>query len=69
MKKRNKILIIMSIAFVAVALIAFVAGFAIAGFDILAWFGSKYAMLTYIILGSWALLIAFILISDWIKRM
>jgi len=69
MKKRNRILIITAIAFVVTAIAFLIVGFAMAGNDILAWFGSKYAMLFYIVFGTYFLFIVFILIGDRIKRL
>lgn len=69
MKKRNRILIITAIAFVITAIVFLIVGFAMAGNDILAWFGSKYAMLFYIVFGTYFLFIVFILIGDRIKRL
>ena len=69
MKKRNKILIIISIVFVVVATVFLILGFALAGNDILALLGSKYAMLFYIAFGTYGLIVLFVLISDRIKRL
>lgn len=69
MKKRNKILIITAIAFVVTALIFLILGFALAGNDIIAWLGSKYAMLFYIVFGTYGLVILFVLIGNRIKRL
>ena len=68
MKKRNKLLIITAILFVVTAIVFLILGFALAGNDILAWFGSKYAMLFYIVFGTYFLFILFIIIGDRIKR-
>lgn len=69
MKKRNKILIITAIAFVVTAIVFLILGFALAGHDIIAWLGSKYAMLFYIVFGTYGLIVLFILIGDRIKRL
>ena len=69
MNKRNKIVLILLAIFAALALLFLVLGFALSGNDILAWFGSKWAMWVYVILGTYLLVIAFILISDKIRRM
>lgn len=69
MKKRNRVLIIISIAFLVAATAFLIAGFAIAGNDILSWLGSKYAVLFYIVFGTYFLFILFILIGDRIKRL
>lgn len=68
MKKRNRILIITAIAFVITAIAFLIVGFAMAGNDIIAWLGSKYAMLFYIVFGTYFLFILFMIISDRIKR-
>ena len=68
MKKRNKLLIIIAIAFVVVGLIALILGFALAGNNVIAWLGSKYAMLFYITLGVYGLIVLYILISDKVKK-
>ena len=69
MKKRNRILKITAIAFLVTAVVFLIVGFAMAGNDILAWLGSKYAMLFYIVFGTYFLFIVFILIGDRIKRL
>lgn len=69
MKKRNRILIITAIAFLVTAVVFLIVGFAMAGNDILAWLGSKYAVLFYIVFGTYFLFIVFILIGDRIKRL
>lgn len=69
MKKRNRTLIIIAIAFVIAAIAFLIVGFAMAGNDILAWFGSKYAVLFYIVLGTYLLFIVFIFLGDMIKRL
>lgn len=69
MKHRNKILIITAILFAVTALAFLLIGFAVAGNDIIAWFGSKYAMLFYIVFGTYGLVILFVVIGDRIKRL
>ena len=68
MNKRNKIVLILFAVFLSLALIFVILGFALAGNDIIAWFGSKWAMWVYVILGLYGLTILFIWISDKIKR-
>lgn len=68
MKRRNKILIITAIAFVITAIVFLVLGFAIAGNNVIAWFGSKYAMLFYITFGMYGLFVLFILLGDKIRN-
>lgn len=69
MKSRNKLLIITSVVFVVIALILLVAGFALAGNDVIAWLGSKWAMMFYIVFGCYGLLAIYLLVGDKIKRM
>lgn len=68
MKHRNKILIITAIVFVVTAIVFLITGFAVAGNDVIAWFGSKYAMLFYITFGMYGLFIVFILLGDKIRK-
>ena len=69
MNKRNKIVLILLAIFAALALLFLILGFALSGNDIIAWLGSKWAMWVYVILGTYLLVIAFIIISDKIRRM
>lgn len=68
MKHRNKILIITAIVFVITAIIFLVVGFTVAGNDVIAWLGSKYAMLFYIVFGMYGLFIVFVLLGDRIRK-
>lgn len=68
MKRKNKILIITAIAFVITAIVFLVLGFALAGNNIIAWFGSKYAMLFYITFGMYGLFVLFVLLGDKIRN-
>jgi len=68
MNKRNKIIIIMSIVFIVLAIAFLITGFALAGNDVLAWFGSKYAMLFYIVFGVYFLVIMYFVVTDRIKK-
>lgn len=63
MRKSRKWLILVGILLVvATACLAF--GFWLAGFDVLGWFGSQSAMFLYIVLGLYALIVAYVLIKD-----
>lgn len=55
-------------AFLIVALVAMIVGFRLAGFDILAWFSSKYAMIVYIVLGLYAFFVAYVLIMEYLQK-
>ena len=68
MSKRNKIIIIMSIIFIVLAIAFLITGFALAGNDVLAWFGSKYAKLFYIVFGVYFLVIIYFVVTDRIKK-
>ena len=68
MNKRNKIIIIMSLIFIVLAIAFLITGFALAGNDVLAWFGSKYAMLFYIVFGVYFLVIVYFVVTDRIKK-
>lgn len=68
MNKRNKIIIILSIVFIVLAIAFLITGFALAGNDVLAWFGSKYAILFYIVFGVYFLVIMYLVVTDRIKK-
>lgn len=55
-------------AFLLVAVVAMIVGFKLAGFDILAWFSSKYAMIVYIVLGMYAFFVAYIFIMEYLQK-
>jgi hypothetical protein len=58
----------MSIVFIVLAIAFLITGFALAGNDVLAWFGSKYAMLFYIVFGVYFLVIMYFVVTDRIKK-
>lgn len=68
MKGRNKILIIVAAVFVVAAIAFLIAGFYLAGNDVLAWFNSKWAWLFYIMFGTYFLFILFIWAIERIKK-
>lgn len=68
MKKRNKIIVIISAIMLVLALVFIILGFALSGYDILAWFGSKWAIWIYVIVGLWILFIAYVFIGDLIRK-
>ena len=68
MKRKNKILIITAIAFVITAIIFLIVGSSLAGTNILEWLSSQYAMLFYMVFGIYGLIVLFVFIGDWIKR-
>lgn len=55
-------------AFLVVGLVAMVVGFKLAGFDILAWFSSKYAMIVYIVLGLYVFFVAYVFIMEYLQK-
>lgn len=69
MKHRNKVLIAIAIAFMITAAAFLILGFALSGYDILGWFGSKWAMLFYMMFGVYAIVAGYFLIGDRLKRL
>lgn len=69
MKNRNKILIILGSILIIAAIVFLIVGFALSGTNILAWFGSKWAMWFYLFLGLYALVVCGFFILEWIKRL
>jgi hypothetical protein len=70
MKKRNRTLIICGLIWLVIALGVTIAGFALSGADIIAWFSSKWAMYVYTFLGVYILILIFVFLIPWIfKRM
>ena len=69
MKNRNKIIIILGIIFVIAAIAFLILGFALSGADIIAWFGSKWAIWLYVFLGTYVIIVAIIFISEKIKNL
>ena len=69
-KKRN-LFIIVSLIVIAIGVLCFVLAYGISqGWDVLlAWFRSKWAVMLYILLGCYALLVIWLLIGDKIKEM
>lgn len=63
MNKRNRTLIICGIIWAVLALVLTLLGFILAGYDIVAWFSSKWAMYLYVFLGVYFLvvLVAFVI--------
>lgn len=54
--------------FLLVAIVAMVVGFYLAGFDILAWFSSRYAMIVYICVGFYLFVVLYVLIMEYISK-
>lgn len=69
MKSKNKILLITALLFVITAVVFLILGFSLAGANVWAWFGSKWAMIFYIVFGIYALIIIYLVVGDWIKRL
>ena len=46
--------------------VAMLVGFAIAGFDIVGWFSTKYAFITYVAIGLYLFVVASILMHDYV---
>ena len=69
MNKRNRTLIICGIIWGVLALVLTILGFILAGCDIIAWFSSKWAMYLYVFLGVYLIVLGFVFIFPWIRRM
>ena len=67
--KNNRIVIVLSLIFMILAIGFIILGFAISGANILAWFGSKWALWFYLFLGIYLLVILYVFISDRIKKL
>lgn len=67
--KSNRIVIVLSLIFVILAIGFIILGFAISGANILAWFGSKWALWFYLFLGIYLLVILYVFIADRIKKL
>lgn len=68
MKKRNKLLVITAVLFVITGIAFLIVGYALSGHDIIAWFGSKWAMMFYAAFAVYVILAGTILVGDLIKR-
>ena len=68
MNTRNKSLIITGIIVLVCALVAFLTGGWIAGWDFIAFFKSSTFMWIMILVGIYALVVAVILVRDWLKN-
>jgi hypothetical protein len=55
-------------AFLIIGIVAMVVGFAMTGYDILGWFSTKYAFITYFFVGGYALFLAWVLVQDYVMR-
>lgn len=55
-------------AFLMVAGVALVVGFQLSGFDVIAWFGTRYAMYVYISGGLYLMLVAALLVNDYVFK-
>ena len=69
--KKKNLFIIVSAIIVAVGLLAFILAYGLAdGWDAVgAWFGSPYAILLYIGLGCYGLLVTWLIVYDKVKRL
>lgn len=70
-KSKKNLFLIVSLIVILVGLVCFILAYGISqGWDVLiAWFGSKWAIILYILLGCYALFAGWLLISDKIKNM
>ena len=69
MNKRNRIIVILGAIFVVMAVIFIVLGFVLSGADILAWFGSKWAMWLYAFACIYVLVIIYLIVSERIRSL
>lgn len=67
--KHKKLLLISAGVFLVFAIIMLLVGGYIAGWDILGWFTSKYAMRMYLIGGLYILFVVGLVIYDKIKKL
>lgn len=69
--KKKKTFIIVSLLIIIVGIITFVLAYGLSdGWQAVAeWFVSKYAVMLYIILGCYSLLVLWLIISDRIKKL
>ena len=67
--KHKKLLLISAGVFLVFALVMLLVGGYIAGWDILGWFTSKYAMWMYLIGGLYILFVVGLVIYDKIKKL
>lgn len=69
--KKKNLFIIVSLIVIAIGVFCFVLAYGLSqGWDVLfAWFGSKWAVMLYILLGCYILLVLWLLIGDKIKEM
>jgi len=68
MKHRNRTLIISGIIWAVLAITFMIVGFAVAGQDILGWFTSKYAMITYVFLIVYAIVVVIFVVLPMINE-
>lgn len=54
--------------FLVIGGIALIVGFYLAGFDILGWFTTKYAFIVYFFAGAYLLLVATLLVNDYVRK-
>ena len=59
----------MAIIFIAFAIIFLALGLILSGEDLIGWLTSKYAVLFYIVFGTYGLLVLFMIIGDKIRRL
>lgn len=69
MSNRNKGLIITGVALLIVALIVFLVGGYLAGWDFKAWFVSNQAIWVYVLVGIYILVVGIIFMFDYIKKL
>lgn len=55
-------------AFLIVGGVSMIVGFSIAGFDIIGWFSTKYAMIVYIFVGIYAIILGSIIVMDYVRK-
>ena len=69
MKNKNKLMIVIEIGILIIGLLALLISFLMSGVNIAEWFSSRYAIVSFVILGGCLIIFIGLLISDWIKRL
>ena len=54
--------------FLIIGGIAMIVGFEMAGYDVIAWFGSKYAIYVYVCAGAYLMMIGSFIIKDYVMK-
>jgi len=69
MKKSKLVILILGIVFLILGITILIVGYSLAGYDIGAWFTTRYAYIVYVLVGAYLLVVISIYLIEWIRKL